>query len=92
MKDQSPLPSAVVVPIDVEPVKSSTLLFASAVPVNVGVLSLLRLSLLELPLSDAALKSGLDGAAGGVASMVRLSAGDAEDVLPAASVAFAVML
>ena len=87
-----PLPSAVVVPIEVEPVKSSTLLLASAVPVNVGALSLVRLSLLELPLSEAELRSGADGAAGGALSMLMLSADDAAELLPAASVAFAVML
>ena len=83
--------SAVDVPSEVEPAKSSTLLFASAVPVKVGVVSLLRLSLLELPLSDAVIRSGVDGVAVEV-SIVRLSAEDAEDVLPASSVAFAVML
>ena len=87
-----PLLLAVVVPIEVDPANSSTLLFASAVPVNIGVVSLVRLSLLELPLSVAALRSGADGAAGGAVSILMLSALDAEDVFPALSVAFAVML
>ncbi len=86
-----PLLSVVDVPSEVEPAKSSTLLFVSAVPVNVGVVSLVRLSLLELPLSEAELRSGAVGAAV-VVSMMRLSAVDAAELLPAASVAFAVML
>ncbi len=86
-----PLLSAVDVPIEVEPANSSTLLFASAVPLKVGVVSLVRLSLLELPRSEAVIRSGVDGVAVEV-SIVRLSAVDAEDVLPALSVAFAVML
>ena len=39
MKDQSPLPSAVVVPMEEPSEKSSTVLSASAVPVKVGVAS-----------------------------------------------------
>ena len=40
MKEKAPLPSAVVVPKEVLPLKTSTVLFASAVPVIVGVESL----------------------------------------------------
>ena len=35
---------------------------AFAVPVKVGVLSLVRLSVSELPVSEAGLKSGVEGA------------------------------
>ena len=68
MKDQSPLPSAVVVPKEVMPEKSSTVLSASAVPVRVGVVSVVILSVLELPVSEAASRSGVDGADGAIQS------------------------
>ena len=64
---------------------------ASAVPVKVGVLSLVILSVLEVPLSLAATRSGTDGAAGAVVSMVMLNALDAALRFPAASIAFAVI-
>ena len=69
-----------------------TVLLASAVPVNVGVLTLVRLSVLEVPLSLAASRSGVDGAAGAVVSIVMLKAPEAAETFPAASVAVAVML
>src|SRR5437870_1678345 len=72
--------------------KILTLLPASAVPVKVGVVTLVMLSVLELPLSLAAARSGAEGAAGAVVSMVTLSAAEAAEMLPAASVAVAVML
>ena len=88
-----PLPSAVVVPTtpSTELVRV-TVLFASAVPVNVGVMSLVMLSLSETPLSDAAARSGVEGALGAVLSMVIDRATEAVEVLPDASVAVAVML
>ena len=67
-------------------------LFASAVPVKVGVLSLVILSVSELPVSVPAVISGVDGAAGAVVSMIMARAEDTALVLPAASVAVAVML
>ena len=69
-----------------------TVLLASAVPVNVGVVSLVKLSVLELPVSEAVARSGVPGAAGDAESMVTASADDAAEVLPAVSVAVAVML
>ena len=87
MKDQSPLPSAVVVPKDVIPEKSSTVLLASAVPVRVGVVSVVILSVLELPVSEAASRSGVDGADGDAVSIVIVKALEAVEVLPAGSVA-----
>ena len=88
-----PLPSAVAVPKEVVPPrKTSTVLPASAVPVNVGVVLLVMLSVVELPLSVAAVKSGVDVALGAAVSMVMLKAPEAEPVFPAASVALAVML
>ena len=63
MNVQSPLVSAVVVPSDLSPAKSSTVLPASAVPVKLGVDSLVELSVSELPESDAATRSGTEGAA-----------------------------
>ena len=88
-----PLPSAVAVPKEVVPPrKASTVLLASAVPVNAGVVTLVILSVLEEPLSVAAVKSGADGALGAVASIVILNALEATLVFPAASVALAVML
>ena len=81
-----PLASAVV------PSKRVTVLPASAVPVNVGVLTLVTLSVLEVPLSLAAVRSGAEGAAGAVVSMVMLRAAEATERLPAASAAVAVTL
>lgn len=51
-----------------------------------GVLSLVASSVLDEPVSDAARRSGVEGAAGGVVSTVRLSGAVVEPVLPAASV------
>ena len=45
-----------------------TVLPASAVPVNVGVVTLVRSSLLNVPLSLALVMSGVEGAAGAIAS------------------------
>src|SRR5919108_490970 len=89
---QLPLPSAVAVPTLVAPANRSTVLPASAVPVNVGVVTLVRLSVLEVPLSLAAARSGADGAAGAAVSTVTLRAVEAAETLPAASVAVAVTL
>ena len=70
-----PLLSAVVVLNEVVPPRNnSTVALASAVPVKVGVLSLVALSVLELPVSLAAAKSGVEGAAGEVRSIMTLSA------------------
>src|SRR5688572_24256995 len=63
---------------------------APALPVNVGALTLVMLSLLELPLSLAIARSGVEGAVGGVMSMVIFSAAEAAETLPAASIAVAV--
>jgi hypothetical protein len=90
VKLQSPEPSAVTVPIDTPPSYIVMVALASAVPVNVGVLSFVRLSVEDEPLSDAALKSGAEGAVGAVASMVILKPVEAEETLPAPSVALAV--
>src|SRR5439155_1255560 len=90
---QLPLPSAVPVPIRMEPPRNTcTVLLASAVPVKVGVVTLVMLSVLELPLSLAAVRSGAEGAAGALVSIVMLRAPEAPDTLPAASVALAVIL
>ena len=88
---QLPLPSAVVVPSTVLPSSNTTALLASAVPEKVGVVTLVLLSVLELPLSLAARRSGTE-TAGPVVSMVMLSAAEADETLPATSVALAVML
>jgi hypothetical protein len=88
---QLPLEFAVVLPICVEPSNSRTVLPAAAVPVKVGVVSLVRLSVVDDPESDAAIKSGVDGAATG-ALMVIERAADAGLVLPAVSVAVTVMM
>lgn len=59
---QLPLPSAVVVPIWVVPSVSNnaTDALASVLPVKVGVVSLVMLSVLELPLSLPAARSGVE--------------------------------
>ena len=75
MKLQFPLLSAVVVPKELVPANNSTVLPASAVPVNVGVLSLVMLSVLDCPVSEEELRSGVDGVVVAV-STVRLRAAD----------------
>ena len=77
--ENAPLLSAVAVPKEEEPLKRVTVEFASAVPEIVGVESLVD----EDVDKDA-------GASGAVASMVIDKAEEAEEVLPAASVAVAV--
>ena len=67
------------------------MLLASAVPVKVGVVSLVRLSLLDVPVSESTARSGTDGAAGADTSMLIVKAEDALETFPTASVAFAVM-
>ena len=68
-----------------------TVLLASAVPVNVGVVSLVSFDP-GVPLSEAAARTGVDGAAGGVVSMIRVSAPEAALTLPAVFVSVAVTL
>ena len=88
VKDQLPEPSAVVLPREFPSAKSSTVLPASAVPVKVGAVSLVRLSVSELPESDAAIRSGVEGAAGAVSSRSLMGRETACSLLlPAASVA-----
>ena len=67
------------------------MLLASAVPVNVGVVILVMLSVLETPLSDATTRSGRLGAATFL-SMVICKTAEAALTLPARSVALAVIL
>ena len=79
MIENAPLLSAVAVPKEEEPLKRVTVEPASAVPVIVGVESLV----------DEDVDKDV-GASGAVASIVIDKAEDAEEVLPAESVAFAV--
>ena len=62
----------------------------SAVPLKIGVASLVTLSVLDVPVSEAVVKSGMLGAAGAVVSIVTASPVDATLTLPARSVCFAV--
>src|SRR5436190_12900844 len=88
---QLPAPLAVVVPIDVTPLNSSISALLSEVPVKVRfVVVLVMLSLLLLPVSSAAARSGVDGVPTAV-RIVTASAPDDTDVFPAASVACAVI-
>jgi hypothetical protein len=89
---QLPLESAVALPIWVEPANSLTVLPPAAVPVKVGVLSVVVLSVLDAPVSEAAVKSGAEGTPGAAVSIVIERAADAGLVLPAASVAVTVMM
>src|SRR5712672_217432 len=89
---QLPLPSAVPLPTWVAPSNSVTVLFASAVPVKVGVATLVRLSVPDAPESEAVARSGVEGAVGAVLSIVTDSPVEAVLVLPAASVALAVIV
>jgi hypothetical protein len=86
-----PLESVVALPIWVAPSNSLTMLPAAAVPVKVGVVSLVRLSLFDEPVSDEATRSGLEGADGAVLSIVIERALEAALVFAAVSVAVAVM-
>ena len=90
--DQLPKPSAAALPICVVPSNSLTVLFASAVPLKAGVATLVILSVLEMPSSEPAVKSGADGALGAAVSIVTDRAADARLTFPAVSVAVAVML
>jgi len=90
---QLPDPSAVAVPTipSTEDIRV-TVLFASAVPVKVGVLSFVMLSVFEIPVSVPSVMSGVEGAVGDDVSMVMAKAEDTVLVLPATSVAVAVIL
>src|SRR2546421_481562 len=68
--DQLPEPSAAPVPTGLLSLNSLTVLLASAVPLKVGVVALVILSVLEVPVSEAAIRSGVDGALGAVVSIV----------------------
>ena len=85
-------PVATALPINVVPSNSVTVLPASAVPVKVGVVTLVMPSMLDDPVSEAALRAGVDGATGAEVSIVTDVTAEATPTLPAASVAFAVML
>ena len=60
-------------------------------PINTGVLILVLLSVLLLPVSVPAVRSGAAGVAGAVVSMVTASAGLGALVLPAVSVTVVVI-
>ena len=86
-------PVAVVVPLEVTPSKSSTVLPDSAVPVKVNrVVFWVMLSVDDDPVSSAASRSGVEGVVGAVASIVIERLLDADDTFPAASVCVALML
>ena len=75
-----------VAPTVVPPPNSRTLASASAVPLRVGVLSLVTSSLSDAPAPLAATRSGVLDAAGAVVSTVTASAPEAADTFPAASI------
>ena len=52
--------------------KTVTVLPTSAVPLNVGVVALVILSVVELPVSEAAIRSGVDGTLGAIVSTTRV--------------------
>ena len=66
------------------------MLSASAVPETIGVLTRVRRSLPDAPLSDAEASASIAGLAGAAVSMVSTSAAEAALALPAGSVALAV--
>ena len=89
---QLPEPSATLAPSIVVPSLSYKVTVAPAsapLPVKVGVVTLVMLSVFDEPLSEAAVRSGALGAAAAV-SIVTLSDADAALTLPARSVCFAV--
>ena len=75
VNDQLPEPLVDVVPNELPPANSSTVLLASAVPVKVGVVSLVKLSLFDVPESELASRSGVDGALGGTLSTLKALTG-----------------
>ena len=89
VKLQLPSSPAVAVPRDVSPSNTSTLLPASAVPLRVGVLSFVILSLLLTPLSLSSIKS-IVGFSGAVVSIVTVRDSELSLLFPARSVALAV--
>src|SRR4029079_1388019 len=91
---QLPEPSATAVPNTVLPFVSYKVTVAptsALLPVKVGVVLFVMLSVLEVPESDPAIKSGAEGAAT-VVSIVTLNALDATLTFPARSVCLAVKL
>ena len=64
---------------------------ASAVPLNVGVVSLVMSSIEEAPVSELATRSGVEGVDGGAVTIVTESALEPALMLPATSVALAVI-
>ena len=64
------------VPFTTPPTRISTVALASAVPLKVGVVSPVMLSVLDAPVSDAVSRSGTVGAAGPLVSIVTDSAAD----------------
>ena len=91
------VPSAVVDPNSVDPLNSFTVLPASAVPLIVGVVSFIvapDVDIDGLPgpvVSSEILSDGLESVSGVVVvSIVNVTASDAGDVFPAASVALTV--
>ena len=90
---QLPEPSAVAVPSNVVPSVSYNLTVAPAsapLPVTVGVVALVRLSVLLVPVSDPLARSAAPDAVGAVVSIVTVRLADAAPVLPAASVTLVV--
>src|SRR5256885_13079336 len=92
---QLPEPSALPVPARVGPpplfLNRSILALISAVPEKVGVVVLVMLSVLKAPVSSPATRSGVDGFGGTTVSIVTLKAADADEMLPAGSVAVTVI-
>ena len=72
---QLPLPSTTAVPNTVVPSLMVMVSPGDPVPANVGVLSPVLLSVLLLPVSVPAVRSGAAGVAGAVVSMVTINAG-----------------
>lgn len=90
--DHTPLALAEAVPMSVAPSYRLTTANTGAVPVNVGVVTLVMLSMLEEPESEAVARSGVVGAAVTIgAAMFRLTPVDVV-LFPAASVAKAVRM
>src|SRR6185436_7003169 len=87
--DQFPAPLAVALPTWTASAKSFTRALGSEVPEKVGVVAEVMLSVVFAPVS--VIRSGTEGAAGGVVSTVTLNAVEKGPTLPAASVARAVM-
>ena len=89
---QAPVAVETALPIAVVPSYRTTVVEAGAVPLKIGVVILVMLSVDDLPLSVSVVRSGVEGTVGAAVSMVTDSDADTALTLPARSVSAAATL